>query len=118
MQQLDLMKDFVDINIEEAKRIVSSLMERRYPIFEEIEGRVYVDNTRFKSATECSLLILYELYPRRIDKKMLTDFICRHGFRKTAFKLERLSSYIDVDSNGKILLRATGRRKAEQILNK
>jgi len=32
--------------------------------------------------------------------------------------LKDLSSYIDIDGNGNILLRATGRRKAEEILNK
>ncbi len=106
------------INIEEAKKVIDSLTERRYPIFEEIEGRVYVDNKKFKSAPECSLLILYKIYPKRISKNMLVDLLKRHNFRQSAIKLERLSSYIDVDGNGNILLRATGRRKAEKILNK
>ena len=109
-------KGVVDIN--EAKRIVGSFIERRYPIFEEIEGRVYVDNARFKSAKECSLLILYKLFPRRVDRKTLTGLVCRHGFRKTALKFERLLPYVDVDDKRKILLRANGRKKVEQILDR
>ena len=106
------------VGINEAKRIVDSFMERRYPIFEEIEGRVYVDNTRFKSARECSLLILYKLFPRRVDRKTLTGFICRHGFKKTAIKFDRLMPYVDIDNDGKFLLRTIGRKKAEQILSR
>ena len=106
------------MSVEEAKKIIDSLTERRYPIFEEIEGRVYVDHKRFKSAIECSLLILYKLYPRRISKVELTTFIKRHNFRQSAIKFERLSSYIDSDGQDKILLRATGRRRAEEILSR
>jgi len=106
------------ISIEGTKKVIDSLTERRYPIFEEIEGRIYVDNKKFKSAPECSLLILYKIYPKRISKNMLVDLLKRHNFRQSAIKFERLSSYIDIDGNGNILLRATGRRKAEEILNK
>jgi len=106
------------ISIEEAKKVIDSLTERRYPIFEEIEGRIYVDNKKFKSAPECSLLILYKIYPKRISKNTLVDLLKRHNFKQSAIKLERLSPYIDIDGNGNILLRATGRRKTEEILNK
>jgi hypothetical protein len=105
-----------DIDIDEAKEIVDSLMKRRYPIFEEIDGRVYVN--RYTSAPECALLILYRLYPRRVDMKTLVDLLTRHRFRRTALKFERLKQYVDIDSDGNILLRATGRQKAEQILNR
>ena len=106
------------ISIEEAKKVIDSLTERRYPIFEEIEGRIYVDNKKFKSAPECSLLILYKIYPKRISKNTLVDLLKRHNFKQSAIKFERLSPYIDIDGNGNILLRATGRRKTEEILNK
>ena len=106
------------ISIDKAKEIVNFLIERRYPIFEEINGRIYVDNRKFKSASECSLLLLYKLYPRRINKEILIDLLKRHSFRQTALKLERLTPYIDIDDNGNILLRMTGRKKAEQILSR
>lgn len=106
------------MNVEEAKKIIDSLTERRYSIFEEIEGRVYVDDKKFKSAPECALLILSKLFPRRTSKVELTAFIKRHGFKESAVKFERLSTYIDTDGNDKILLRATGRRKAAEILSR
>lgn len=106
------------IGIEETKKIIDSLTERKYPIFEEIGGRVYVDNKKFKSAPECSLLILYKVYPRRISKTILVDSLKRHKFKQSSIKLERLAPYIDIDENDEILLRATGRRRVEEILNK
>lgn len=106
------------IDIEEAKKIISSLIERKYAIFEEIDDRVYVNHKKFKSVNECGLLILYKVYPNRIAKNKFTDCLKRHNFKQSAIKLERLSNYIDVDVYGNILLRATGRQKAEEILNK
>jgi len=106
------------ITIESSKRIIDSLTERRYPTFEEIDGRVYIDNKKFKSATECSLLILYKVYPKRINKEFLIESLKRHSFKKTALKFERLSPFIDIDKKDNILLRVTGRKKAEEILSK
>lgn len=106
------------VEIDEAKEIVFSLMQRRYPIFEEIDSRIYVERDKYKSAPECALLILYRLYPKRIARKHLMDLLRRHGFRATALKFDRLRDYIDTDANGNILLRSTGRKKAEKILRK
>jgi len=109
-------KDSIGVN--EAQGIVNSLKKRRYPIFEEIGGRIYVNNEKFMSASECTLLILYKLYPRRVNRATLLDLLKRHGFKRTALKLDRLTSFIDIDRDGNILLRATGRKKAEQVLEK
>jgi len=106
------------LNIEEAKKIIGSLIKRKYPIFEEIDDRIYVDHKKFKSANECGLLILYKVYPNRITKNKFTDCLKRHNFKQSAIKFERLSNYIDIDKHNNILLRATGRQKAEEILNK
>ena len=106
------------IDTEGAKKIIGSLIERKYPIFEEIDDRVYVDHKKFKSANECGLLILYKVYPNRIAKNKFTDCLKRHNFKQSAIKFERLSNYIDIDKHDNILLRATGRQKAEEILNK
>ena len=107
-----------DIDIDKAKEIVDSLIKRKYPTFEEIDGRVYVDHRKYKSAPECALLILYKLYPKRVDKKTIADLLTRHSLRRQAHHLERLKPYIDIDTNGNILLRETGRQKEEQILNR
>lgn len=106
------------LDIAEAKKVIDSLVERKFPIFEEIEGRIYVDHRKYKSAPECSLLILYKGYPKRISKEKLIEFTKRHNFKQSAIKLERLSAFVDVDENGNVLLRATGRRKVEEILSK
>lgn len=106
------------VSVEEAKKIIDSLTERRYPIFEEIDGKIYVDRKKFKSAPECALLILYKVFPNRISKEQFLNCIKLHGFKQSAVKFERLSSYIDVNENGAILLRTTGRQKVEEILNK
>ena len=104
--------------IDEVKQLVDSLMERRYPSFEEIDGQILIDRKKYKSAPECTFLILYKLYPKRIDKKSLVDSLKSHGFKETALKLERLRDYVHIDKNSNILLRKTGRQKAEQILNR
>jgi hypothetical protein len=106
------------MTVEEAKKIIDSLTERKYPIFEKIEDRIYVDRKKFKGALECGLLILYKLYPTRVSKMELINLVKLHNFRYSAVKLERFSPYIDSDVQGKILLRAPGRRKAEEILSR
>jgi len=105
------------IGVNEAKEVVDSLIERKYPYFEEIDGRIYVDGKKFKSATECGLLILYKAYPRRIKKEVFVNLIKNHQFKTTAIKIDRMAPYIDVNESEGILLRATGRRRAEEILN-
>ena len=105
------------IDVEEAKKIIESLIERKYPIFAEIDDRIYVDYKQFKSANECALLILYRIFPKRIAKNKFIDCLKRHNFKQSAIKLDRLSKYIDIDEHANILLRATGRQRAEEILN-
>lgn len=105
-----------DLSPDEAGEIVKSVTERRYPIFEEIEERIYVDGRKHKSALQCALMVLYKKFPERMNRKELVEAVKRHRYGKTALKFERLTPFIDSDNNGKILLRATGRRKVEQIL--
>src|SRR3989338_6069630 len=101
---------------DEARKIVESVIERRYPIFEEIEGRIYVDNEKHKSALQCALMILYKKFPERMNRDELAEAVKRHRYGKSALKFERLAPFIDSDNGGNMLLRATGRKKVEQIL--
>lgn len=103
---------------DEARKIVESVIERRYPIFEEIEGRIYVDNGKHKSALQCALMILYKKFPERMNRDELAEAVKRHRYGKSALKFERLAPFIDSDNSGSMLLRATGRKKVEQILTK
>src|ERR1700721_1419134 len=54
------------LDLAEAKAVVDSVMKRRYPFIEEIDGRVYVDIA--ESAREAAILILWHVYPKRITE--------------------------------------------------
>jgi len=103
---------------EQAKSLVDSITRRRYPTFEEIDGRIYVHNSKYQNPLECAILILYALYPRRIDEATLFDMVINHGFLRQGFRGDKLVQYIDIDENDQVLLRATGRQKAEEILTR
>ncbi len=101
---------------DEAQKIVESVVKRHYPIFEEIEGRIYVEKNKHKSAIRCALMILYKKFPERMSRKELSAAVMRHEYGKYALKYERLAPFIDSDNSGKILLRSAGRKKVEEIL--
>ncbi len=103
------------ISQEDAQQMVASVIKRRYPAFEEIEDRIYVDDGRYSGAIECALMILYRKYPGRMSKSELQNSMKRHSFSKTALKFERLAPYVDIDANDDLLIRASGRRKVEEI---
>lgn len=68
------------ISPDEARKMVDSVIERRYPIFEEIEGRIYVDSDKHKSALQCALMILYKKFPERMDRNDLAEAVKRHRY--------------------------------------
>jgi len=107
-----------NISPEQAKSLVDSITRRRYPIFEEIDGRIYVHHSKYQNPLECAILILHKLGSRRVDEDTLFDLLKRHGFKRQGFRWDKLVPYIDENSDGKILLRATGRQEAEEILNR
>jgi hypothetical protein len=106
-----------DLRPEQAKSLVDSVTRRRYPTFEEIDGRIYVHSSKYQNPLECSILILYKLYPRRIDESGIFDLLKRHGFERQGFRWDKLVPYIDINDDGKFLLRSSGRQKAEEILS-
>src|SRR5262249_33546811 len=67
------------MNVQEAKDIVESLVERKYPLIEEVDGRVYFHG-RKKSAPDVALLALVYRHPKRIPMEDLIEIIKRHGF--------------------------------------
>jgi hypothetical protein len=102
-----------DITVE----MVEELAEKRYPDFENIDGRIYV-NFGNLSAPDLGLLILYAVYPKRITRAYLVDQIRRHNFSRNAAAVaaSRLNKYID-DDDGNLKLRANGRQRAAEIRN-
>lgn len=58
----------------EAQQVVDSLVERRVPIIEEIDGEPVVLNTKLP-AKERTLVLLYKKYPDRIPAKTLQGWV-------------------------------------------
>ena len=61
-------------------------------------------------------MILYKKFPEHISRNEIAEAVKRHRYGKSALKFERLAPFVDSDNNGNMLLRATGRKKVEQIL--
>lgn len=103
---------------EAAMLLVENLSTKKYPYFEEIDGRVYV-NIRGLSDRETGLLILSAVYPRRINQEKLIDLIRRHGASKNSAYIaaRRLKNSVD-DDNGNWKLRGIGLQEADKIMSK
>lgn len=106
------------VSPDEARKIVDSIIERHFPFFEEIDGRIYINHAKHSSAPQCALLILFKKYPRRMSKRGLLDAVTRHGYKKSALKFGRLSPFVDTDEDENISIRAEGRRQVDEILQK
>ena len=106
------------LNLVEAKLIVEGLMRRRYPFTEDIDGRIYVDIA--DSAHEAALLILWHVYPSRINNSDLIASLIRHGYTKgnANVTVSRLTPYVDNDGIGNLKIRNTGLRRAETLIAK
>ncbi len=103
---------------EQTLSLVETLIDKKYPYFEDIDGRTYI-NLKGLAPRDIALLILNAMYPRRISRSKLNDLLERHGFKKSSIgpALTRLKSSID-DHNGLWKLRGNGRQEAEEILSK
>lgn len=101
-----------------AKTVVAGVMRKRFPFFEEIDGRVYTDIG--DSAFEVALLILARIYPRRLNRAELVASVRRHGHSQNnaAVAVTRVLSYVDDDGNGNLQLRSRGLTKAEELIAK
>ena len=108
-----------NLSVDEAHKLVISITERRYPVFEEIEDRIYVDGTKHRSARQCALLILYRKYPNRTDKYDLYDLVEKNGYQRSNCRkaVDSIKQYIDETYDG-IVLRKRGLKEAEKILQK
>ncbi len=98
--------------------LVDELTEKKFPLFEDIDGRTYINASKLK-APEIGLLLLNEAYPKRVGRESLIDQIRRHGVKQNAaaVAVSRLKNFVD-DDNGQWKLRGTGRNRAAEILSK
>ena len=101
-----------------AKSIVDSLVKRRYPLIEDVDGRTYFHfaNT---SAVDIALLALAYCYPRRMAPQELIILLRRHSFSgaNARVALQRIRRLVDKDVDGRLRLLAPGLQKAERIMS-
>lgn len=100
----------------DATAMIESVTQKIYPLFEEIDGRPYV-NLDKASAPNVALLLLYFKYPHRIKRSDLVDAVVRHGHKRKSAEMavHRLKNVVD-DKDDALQLRGLGREKAEQLL--
>lgn len=101
---------------DEAANAVDTLMAKKYPYFEDIDGRLYV-NTDGLSARDAALLLLDYRYPKRLARDELVLTLKRHRFKNqnSLMAVSRIQKFIDDDGKGNLLLRGNGRMEADQI---
>jgi len=101
-----------------AAALIDELANKTYPYFENIDGRSYVNIKGLKPG-ELALLLLYSLYPRRVNRQELVGLVKRHGVANGAANtaVHRLKHLID-DDDGNWKLRGVGRQEADALLKK
>jgi hypothetical protein len=105
-------------NTAAAEGMIAELTEKKYPYFEDIDGRPYVNIKGLKPG-QIALLILYRRYPKRVSRTELVAQVARHGAPKGAAEtaVHRLKALVD-DIDGQWVLRGLGRMQAEALLGK
>lgn len=104
------------VDLTEARKIVASLAEKKFPLLEEIEGRIYF-HKHGKSAPDVVLVALTYRYPGRIPKAELIEIVRRNGFNQTnaAMAVSRAMKYVDENAQGLRVL-APGLAIGESLL--
>lgn len=101
----------------QARDLVESLSRKKYPVVEDVEGRVYL-HVKKKSATDVGLVILAHRYPRRISSDDLIQAIKRNNFTlaNARVAVTRLKKLTDDNGSGQLRLLATGLKRADEIV--
>lgn len=106
-------------NSARVRELLAGLSRRRYPMMEEVDGRVYFHIPRL-SARQVAVLTLWHRYPRRASPAELIDTIRRHGFsQENARKaIARLEGVVDEDQSGAMRLLLPGLAEAETLMRR
>ncbi len=101
----------------QASALVSKLTEKRYPLFEEIDGRLYFADAKL-GARKIALLLLAYRYPERVGEQELILSVIRHGESRNNARtaVTRLAPVVDNDGAGNLKLRSPGLQEAEGLL--
>lgn len=105
------------VDLSETQRLVESLTEKKYPLFEEVDGRMYF-HLENKSAPDVALLALAHRYPERMRKEELMRTIVRNTFTEANARvaINRIMKFVDDNGREEFRLLAPGLQKAEKIL--
>ena len=105
------------VDLDEARKLMDSLVEKKYPFVEEVDGRMYF-HLENKTATDVALMALARRFPARIARQDLVDTITRNGFslNNARVAVTRLSKMVDDDGDGNLRLLAPGLKRAEELM--
>lgn len=105
------------VDLKQAKDLVDSLVRRKYPLIEEVDGRMYF-HIKNKSAPDVVLLALARRYPKRVEKQELVETVKRNGFseKNARIAVRRSDRFVDNDGQDRLRLLNPGLREAEKIL--
>ncbi len=102
-----------------AKDIVDSLVERKMPLIETVDGLTYIHKKGIKPR-EILLLRLTMIYPKRLTRQQLVDTVEAHGFSKqnarTTLNLLKKNLYVHENQNNELRLLQPGLIEAEDIM--
>lgn len=99
------------------RELVDGLMQRQYPLIEDVDGRVYF-HVRGASARDVALLSLWHKHPGRMTEDELIAAVMRHQFKKAnaAMAVRRLGHLVDRGEYGRLRLLQPGMRLAEHLV--
>jgi len=103
----------------QAKDLVESLVQKKFPVVEEVDGRVYL-HAKKKSAVDVGLVVLAHRYPKRVSKGNLIEAIRRHGFKEknATVAVDRIArKFADDNGQGCLRLLGPGLKRAEEIIS-
>jgi hypothetical protein len=102
---------------DDVQTLVDGLAEKKYPLMEEVDGRMYL-HVPGASGREIALLLLWKQHPKRITHDDLVAGVTRHNSTEKNAKVSvgRLKGVVDVDGCGLRLLQP-GIREAERLLD-
>jgi hypothetical protein len=105
-------------DLPEVRTIVASLAEKRYPLIEEVDGRVWFHN-RSATPRDKALVLLNRVHPGRMPRKDLLASLRRHGVgtSNASVVLSRLKGdgFVDENEHGGLFLLSPGRQRAEEV---
>ena len=108
-------KGALDQNVVE--RLVENVTERKYPVIEDVDGRIYFHVAR-ASARDVALLSLWHKHPGRKTRQELITDLRRHRFSvaNATKAVTRLQGFVDEDESGRLRLLQPGIKIAESVL--